>query len=349
MQLDRTHVAIRIRTISEIGDLALVMIRRYPGALLVAFVLGALPWILLDYAILGYLPIREAQLGLNDPDAVPELRRFRMWFITLVFLQTPWAGAAATYYLGQAVFEAKPTYRSVFAAVRSKRWTLLWTLGILRGPLLWMWVPILRWGSPYNGFFDVFVPGAVLVLYGAVRGGRPFLPEILLLEQCPVRGKNERTITASLRSSRLHGPISGMLMHRGVVVSLVLVGLTLSFYHTSGTFLSLLTGNRSTFSLVPVLFLFPLALWIVAGISVFVRFLNYLDSRIRLEGWDVELAVRAEAIRQFGDDTGGPATNGGPPHVTAGDNSIGGTSGRQTPGKTPGGPVSGGAVAGAMG
>ncbi len=47
--------------------------------------------------------------------------------------------------------------------------------------------------------------------------------------------------------------------------------------------------------LIVLLVLYPLALWAVAGVSVVVRLLGYLDTRIRLEGWEVELAVRAEA------------------------------------------------------
>ena len=49
------------------------------------------------------------------------------------------------------------------------------------------------------------------------------------------------------------------------------------------------------------LVLYPLALWAAGALSVLIRFLSYLDTRIRLEGWEVQLAVRAEAIRQFGD------------------------------------------------
>ena len=51
-----------------------------------------------------------------------------------------------------------------------------------------------------------------------------------------------------------------------------------------------------------LLVLFPTALWIVASLSVLIRLLSYIDTRIRLEGWEVELAVRAEAIRQFGEE-----------------------------------------------
>jgi hypothetical protein len=42
---------------------------------------------------------------------------------------------------------------------------------------------------------------------------------------------------------------------------------------------------------------FPLALWIVGGWMAVVRFVGYLDLRIRREGWEVELLMRAEAAR----------------------------------------------------
>ena len=42
---------------------------------------------------------------------------------------------------------------------------------------------------------------------------------------------------------------------------------------------------------------YPLALWIVVGYFTVVRFLGYLDLRIRREGWEVELMMRAEGAR----------------------------------------------------
>jgi hypothetical protein len=42
---------------------------------------------------------------------------------------------------------------------------------------------------------------------------------------------------------------------------------------------------------------YPLALWLVMGFFAVVRFLGYLDLRIRREGWEVELMMRAEAAR----------------------------------------------------
>ncbi|HEV3005055.1 MAG TPA: hypothetical protein VGX78_11370, partial [Pirellulales bacterium] len=39
------------------------------------------------------------------------------------------------------------------------------------------------------------------------------------------------------------------------------------------------------------------AVWIVIGYFAVVRYLSYLDLRIRTEGWEVELTMRAEAAR----------------------------------------------------
>ena len=40
-----------------------------------------------------------------------------------------------------------------------------------------------------------------------------------------------------------------------------------------------------------------IALWLVIGYFTIVRFLSYLDLRIRREGWELELSMRAEADR----------------------------------------------------
>ena len=41
----------------------------------------------------------------------------------------------------------------------------------------------------------------------------------------------------------------------------------------------------------------PLALWLAGIYATVFRFLSYLDSRIRLEGWEVELQLKAERAR----------------------------------------------------
>ena len=41
----------------------------------------------------------------------------------------------------------------------------------------------------------------------------------------------------------------------------------------------------------------PLSMWATATFLAVVRFLSYLDVRIRQEGWEVELRLRAEGAR----------------------------------------------------
>ena len=41
-----------------------------------------------------------------------------------------------------------------------------------------------------------------------------------------------------------------------------------------------------------------MAMWVVVVFSTVFRFLNYLDIRIRREGWEVELKVQA-AVAEF--------------------------------------------------
>jgi hypothetical protein len=45
------------------------------------------------------------------------------------------------------------------------------------------------------------------------------------------------------------------------------------------------------------LILTPLNCWLIATWATVFRFLGYIDSRIRLEGWEIDLRLRAEAER----------------------------------------------------
>jgi hypothetical protein len=303
MQLDRTHVVIRLRTLSEIGDLAMVMIRRYPAALLVGFALGALPWLMANAALLSWIPLQESSYGLDDEEALVEISRYCLWMALLVFAQTPAAGVLTTLYLGQAVFEQRPTWSSVFSETKRQFWKWFYVLAVRRLAVPAMILVGLRMGQPADPFFDIAVPLMLLVMISLIRGGRPFLPEILLLEQCPLRARSEHVITANKRSRSLHKPMSSELSGRFMAVCFILSWLFLSVLYSLVWVRGIATGQWN-WGLVTLLVLLPVALWAVAGLSVLIRLLSYLDTRIRLEGWEVELAVRAEAMRQFGEEAG---------------------------------------------
>jgi hypothetical protein len=304
MQLDHTHVVIRLRTLSEIGDLAMVMIRRYPSSLLIGLSAGASVWAIANALLLSWIPIREAGYGLDDEEAVNEIARYMSWMALLVMLQTPAAGVLTTRYLGQAVFEKRPTWADVFGEAKRQFWRWFWVLGWQRGAVPAMIVVAARWGQPLSVFWDVVVPLTLLFVVGFVRSVRPFIPEILLLEQCPLRPETGSELTMKHRSKSLHGPMASELASRFIVVSFVLFGLLLSVIATLMWARGIALGHWNFLDLVVLIVLYPLALWIVAGISVLVRLLSYLDTRIRLEGWEVELAIRAEAMRQFGEEAG---------------------------------------------
>lgn len=303
MQLDQTHVKIRLRTMAEIGDLALIMVRRYPAVLTVGFALGAIFWALLDLLVLAWIPLTESFYGLDDEEAVWEIIRYLAWMGLLVMLQAPVAGVLSTLYLGLAVFEQRPTWASVRAEAKRGFTRWFWKLGIVRFAFPPVILLALRWGQPASGFWDAFVPLVILLWVSLVRASRPFVPEILLLEQCPLRSKSNEVITASRRSKSLHRPLSGDLSGRFISVSVVLIVLMISIGYSLIWVRGISVGRWDVMNLFVLLVIYPLSLWCVAGISVMVRLLNYLDCRIRLEGWEVELAVRAEAMRQFGDDS----------------------------------------------
>ena len=137
MQLDQTHVVIRLRKFTEIGDLSLIMIRRYPEALLVGFGAGAIGWAITNMILLGWIPWEESLYGLDDEAAFGEVSRYVIWMTLLVILQAPAAGVFATLYLGQAVFEKRPTWKYVSSEVKRqfKRW--FWVLGLV----VWQYQP----------------------------------------------------------------------------------------------------------------------------------------------------------------------------------------------------------------
>lgn len=299
MQLDRTHVVVRPRSNSELCDLSLLVLRQYFFPLCVAFAAGVLPFALINWFLIGGLPLESEFEGISDDETFGWRTQYLFQMAALIFLETPLAGVFATLYIGQAVFEQRPTWRQVRndAAATWHRW--IWVLGIVRAPLLAILIVFwFQWLGEIDELAVFFL--MLLVLFVAcLRSFRPHAAEILLLERCPLRSKDTATLTFSHRSHLFHSSVASDSTNRFVTMAILSVLFTVALFF-SMIFLQGVFAQRWSFNLVAQLIYVPAAMWIVAGYSVILRFLCYLDNRIRLEGWDVDLAVRAEVERQTG-------------------------------------------------
>lgn len=289
MQFDKTKIAIRERAMLEILDLSLHVMRFYAAPMLITFVLGVVPLFVLNHLLIGWM---------TNVAYEEEFPYGYMWNMTLlIFVEAPLASVFATCYLGQAVFQEKPRVGQVVADVLRRSHRLAWCQVIMRGvaPFCLLYLLIDRYRD-YPGMVEAFwIP--VFALYCLVlRGIRPFINEIIVLERNQLYSSNPMIQTIKLRSKRLHEPSSGELFSRAIGSLLVGVLLWMGVYGVflfgAGIFLN--SWRQGPFMIT---WCFPLSVWVVAFYFVFVRFLSYLDLRIRQEGWEVELKLRAEAAK----------------------------------------------------
>ncbi len=292
MQLDKTRIAIRERSLLEILDLGLQVVRRHFAPLLAAWLCGVVPFLLLNAWLIGWMAEVPDDYGWEK--YVHWTRYFGV-MIQLVFIEAPLATVPLTLYLGDTMFLQPTGPRVIAAAAWRLLIRLLVCLGIVRG--IFVAVALVLGIERYTGVSanEVFL---ILVSLGvfALRALRPYLGEVILLERNPLLGGDGRTLTIARRSASLHNPNSGDLLVRFLSVACLTVLLTLScvggFAFIGGVLL-----NDWDWGPLMVYVCVPLAMWVVAGFLCVVRFLSYLDLRIRREGWEVELRMRAEAAR----------------------------------------------------
>jgi hypothetical protein len=287
VQLDKTHIAIRERAFLDTLDLTLRVIRRHAGPATAALLAGALPMALLNGWLIGWMTLGP----------IPDLAKSRyVWnMLLLVFIEAPLATVPLTLYLGAVMFLDKTSVRQICVDCWQLSGRIFWSLGVMRGVFL-AWLFVLTIGPDEETQpFEVFL--VMLALYvGVVRAVRPFVNEIILLERNPLRKKSGQTMTVGRRSAALHGPNSGDLFGRWLGSACIGVMLTTSIVFTFWSLSGLLLNDWEWGSIMMHV-LIPIAMWMVAGYFGVVRFLSYLDLRIRREGWEVELRMRAEAQR----------------------------------------------------
>ncbi|MDA1051135.1 MAG: hypothetical protein O3C40_11740 [Planctomycetota bacterium] len=298
MQLDSTRIAIRERNLLDTFDLALHVLREYFKPLLITFFVAVIPLLVLNDLLIGWMldvEYRETFFYLEEQGSI-----WRFWWdmTCLVFIEAPLASIFMTSFLGQAVFVAEPSYREVFRDV-GKMWKrVVWCQLLVRAVLPACLVFLLV--ERYDGFnvpVELLLLGSIATYAAFVRAIRPFINEIVLLERNPLTSRNPSAITIGKRSKDLHGPSGGDLFARWLATAMFGMLLTVcvggTFLFCSGVFLNDWQPGPTMLR-----YMYPLAMWVVAGYLAVVRFLSYLDLRIRHEGWEVELRLRAEAARQ---------------------------------------------------
>lgn len=270
LQLSNNLITIRERNLLEIMDLALALIRAQGLPLLAALAVGVVPMLIVNDLLLSSLI--EPDWHASDSIMTEYFAKLGL----LVMFEMPLAAAPATLYLGQSMFHEQTSWRQIGRDLLGSLPQLFWLQIVFRGIFIGL-------------FFFVLPPIIPFIAW-------PYLNEIILLERnrlLPKKGGRPSTLR---RSRMLHGGSTGDLMARWLG-SLLLGGLlVIVVWMSLWSVTSQLAGGWISWAVACRVFL-PAALWTVISFFTVVRFLSYLDLRIRREGWEVELALRGEATQ----------------------------------------------------
>ncbi len=247
MAIERTLVQIRERSILELLDLGLVVVRQRPITLGLSAVAGIAPFYLLNLWL----------FAIGGEEAT--------WFLgsTLWMLEAPLATAPLTVVLGGMMFGSRQTPAKVLGSLYRASFRLILLQGFLRY-LVFFFIPVrMAFANPIiilerGKLWKIFSRG------GDLANGRG--SELVVLWFC-------QALLTFLFSMMFLIGVSRIIQ--------VFLAEDLSFEPPED--LSLASWKIQ----VPI--------WIVTSFFAIVRFLLYIDQRIRLEGWEVELRLREVA------------------------------------------------------
>jgi hypothetical protein len=277
LEFDRTRIPIRERTFPDVLDLALAVTREHAGQLLGLLLLGTLPFLALNHWLVG----TDVAIQLFDTEQpIEDVTRMWVYYVYvlsgLLVIEIPLATAPMTLYLGQALFVERVDWRRLGR-------------DYLRN-------------LPQMLFFQVFLRAMAapwIISWFFLYSFWPFLSEVILLENNPWRAKKSVARLSTLARNRaLHGSNSGDLLARWLGAVLLGAVLVLSLTTTLWIIRCLLMEvDVYEFDSTLITIYLQAAIWLVVGYFTVVRFLSYLDLRIRSEGWELELRMRAAATR----------------------------------------------------
>lgn len=274
MELANNRIAIRERSLPELLDLALHVVRAGGWRLGAALAAGIVPMLILNDLLLS----NQIEFDFLNEFDIPAAYVTRM--MVLIAWEIPLATAPATLLLGQWMFQNEPDARAIARDFRRLLPQLTWFQVIVRGAF---------------GLVAYALPPLIIVLIVPYVGW-PYLNEIILLERNPLRAGSSGRISTFRRSRLLHNAVLGEIFGRWLLSFFIAVLLITTLTFSLWSVLSMLSGAWHSSYLFVRLYL-PLGTWLVVAYFTVVRFLSYLDLRIRREGWEVELAMRAEALR----------------------------------------------------
>ena len=286
MQFDQTSIAIRERSSLEVFDLAANVLVRHLQPIMVLLFLNAMPFVVLDYCLIGWMTDVSFSVELSTA--------YYVAVIALIVSQAQLGTCLITIFMGRVMFLEEHSIWAVLKQFLKRLPYFLYSQGILRVALFPVLVAMFT--SPRDGeeaYLMAFLGLPVIAFVGSlVRAMRPFVPEVIYLEQTPLRSRSDLP-SLSQRSRNLHMLAAASITMQSVLI-LLFAHLLLFSIHSVFVMADSMFSIRanSDISLQP--FYILISGWLVAGFFAVVRFLMYIDVRIRQEGWSVDLKFRSE-------------------------------------------------------
>jgi hypothetical protein len=253
MTYDRTMIVIRERSFLELLDLALLVVRDRPVVLGLTALAGTAP-----FAVFNIWLTSASESGAG------------LW-ILLLLMETPWATAPLTIVLGDLMFGVRPRIGKVLKTLFVRFPAMILTQVVVRGALFLVVVGC------------VWVPTRFT-----------FVNEVLLLERSLT--ERSRAFRTFRRSQDIARAFEGELFIRWI--GQVVLGATFALCFQNGveTLGTVLGGGELSWEQSGQVdvgdVLFQIGVWIAIAFFAVVHFLSYIDRRIRLEGWEIELRLR---------------------------------------------------------
>ena len=293
MQLDRTFIGIRQRSALEVWDLTLLVIRRYFKPLFWLFLIGAVPWMIVNHLLTMWM--------VSDDFYSDHVHWFYWINACLVISQAQVGTFWITHYLGQAMFSSNPQAGDSVKAIRKMKskfffgWLHLMNRMVL--PVICIVaLLLLSTEDELSGLLGGFVLPTLVFIGIVVRARTPYLSEILLLEEAPRKSDSSKAQSYSSRSRNLLGAPGADYFVKFSLATMIGIALSLAIYE-SLCLLDSVLGLQSIANSNLNFMYWQISLWLVVALIAVNRFLSYIDLRIRTEGWAVRLRLMAEEKR----------------------------------------------------